>query len=35
MLQDIAILTGGVAISENLGIKLNQVKLDMPGKVGL
>jgi chaperonin GroEL len=32
MLQDIAILTGGTAISENLGIKLDQVKLDMLGK---
>jgi chaperonin GroEL len=32
MLQDIAILTGGTAISEHLGIKLDQVKLDMLGK---
>jgi chaperonin GroEL len=32
MLQDIAILTGGTAISEELGIKLDQVKLDMLGK---
>jgi chaperonin GroEL len=32
MLQDIAILTGGTAISEDLGIKLEQVKLDMLGK---
>ena len=32
MLQDIAILTGGTAISEDLGIKLDQVKLDMLGK---
>jgi chaperonin GroEL (HSP60 family) len=28
MLQDIAVLTGGTAISEDLGIKLDQVKLD-------
>jgi chaperonin GroEL len=32
MLQDIAVLTGGTAISEDLGIKLGQVKLDMLGK---
>jgi chaperonin GroEL len=32
MLQDIAILTGGTAISEDLGIKLDQVKLDILGK---
>jgi chaperonin GroEL len=32
MLQDIAILSGGTAISEDLGIKLDQVKLDMLGK---
>jgi chaperonin GroEL len=32
MLQDIAILTGGTAISEDLGIKLDQVKLEMLGK---
>src|SRR6516165_582033 len=32
MLQDIAILTGGTAISEDLGIKLESVKLDMLGK---
>src|ERR1041385_1627687 len=32
MLEDIAILTGGTAISEDLGIKLDQVKLDMLGK---
>ena len=32
MLQDIAILTGGHAISEDLGIKLEHVKLDMLGK---
>jgi chaperonin GroEL len=32
MLQDIAILTGGTAISEDLGVKLEHVKLDMLGK---
>jgi chaperonin GroEL len=32
MLQDIAILTGGTAISEDLGIKLENVKLDMLGR---
>jgi len=32
MLQDIAILTGGQMISEDLGIKLEHVKLDMLGK---
>src|SRR6516164_2671239 len=32
MLQDIAILTGGTAISEDLGIKLDQVKLNMLGR---
>ena len=32
MLQDIAILTGGQTISEDLGIKLEHVKLDMLGK---
>jgi chaperonin GroEL len=32
MLQDIAILTGGTAISEDLGIKLDHVKLDMLGR---
>jgi len=32
MLQDIAILTGGQAISEDLGIKLEHVKLDVLGK---
>src|ERR1700726_3049758 len=32
MLQDIAILTGGQAISEDLGIKLENVTLDMLGK---
>ena len=32
MLQDIAILTGGQAISEDLGIKLDKVTIDMLGK---
>jgi chaperonin GroEL len=32
MLEDIAILTGGTAISEDLGIKLENVKLDMLGR---
>ncbi|GHT10788.1 60 kDa chaperonin 2 [Planctomycetales bacterium] len=32
MLQDIAILTGGVVISEDLGIKLENVTLDQLGK---
>jgi chaperonin GroEL len=32
MLQDIAILTGGQVISEDLGIKLENVTLDMLGK---
>jgi chaperonin GroEL len=32
MLQDIAILTGGTAISEDLGIKLETVKLNMLGR---
>jgi chaperonin GroEL len=32
MLQDIAILTGGTAITEDLGIKLESVDLDMIGK---
>ena len=32
MLQDIAILTGGQAISENLGIKLENVTVQMLGK---
>ncbi|HEX2556614.1 MAG TPA: chaperonin GroEL [Microvirga sp.] len=32
MLQDIAILTGGTAISEDLGIKLENVRLDMLGR---
>ncbi len=32
MLQDIAILTGGQAISEDLGIKLEHVKVNMLGK---
>ena len=30
MLQDIAVLTGGQAISEDLGIKLENVNLSMP-----
>jgi chaperonin GroEL len=33
MLEDIAILTGGQLISEDLGIKLENVTLDMLGKV--
>jgi chaperonin GroEL len=32
MLQDIAILTGGTAVSEDLGIKLEKVTLDMLGR---
>jgi chaperonin GroEL len=32
MLEDIAILTGGTAISEDLGIKLDSVTLDMLGR---
>jgi chaperonin GroEL len=32
MLEDIAIVTGGQVISEDLGIKLENVKLDMLGK---
>ncbi len=32
MLQDIAILTGGTAILEDLGIKLEHVKIDMLGQ---
>src|SRR6201992_319649 len=32
MLEDIAILTGGTVISEDLGIKLENVKLNMLGK---
>ena len=32
MLEDIAILTGGQVISEDLGIKLENVTLDMLGK---
>jgi chaperonin GroEL len=32
MLQDIAVLTGGTAISEDLGIKLENVTLNMLGK---
>ncbi|TVR06956.1 MAG: chaperonin GroEL, partial [Salinarimonadaceae bacterium] len=32
MLQDIAILTGGTAVSEDLGVKLENVTLDMLGR---
>ena len=32
MLEDIAILTGGQAISEDLGIKLDKVTVDMLGR---
>ena len=32
MLEDIAILTGGQVISEDLGIKLESVTMDMLGK---
>ncbi|TGV30320.1 chaperonin GroEL, partial [bacterium M00.F.Ca.ET.168.01.1.1] len=32
MLEDIAILTGGTAISEDLGIKLENVTLNMLGR---
>ena len=32
MLQDIAILTGGQAMSEDLGIKLDKITIDMLGK---
>src|SRR3546814_8945141 len=32
MLQDIAVLTGGTAISEDVGIKLENVTLDMLGR---
>jgi chaperonin GroEL len=32
MLQDIAVLTGGTAISEDLGIKLEKVTVDMLGR---
>lgn len=32
MLEDIAVLTGGTAISEDLGIKLETVTLDMLGR---
>jgi chaperonin GroEL len=32
MLQDIAILTGGQAVSEDLGIKLDKVTIDMLGR---
>ncbi|MEZ5854252.1 MAG: chaperonin GroEL [Hyphomicrobiaceae bacterium] len=34
MLEDIATLTGGTVISEDLGIKLENVKLDMLGRAG-
>jgi chaperonin GroEL len=34
MLEDIAILTGGTAVSEDLGIKLENVTLDMLGRAG-
>ncbi|PVB59568.1 chaperonin GroEL [Labrenzia sp. 011] len=34
MLQDIAILTGGTAVSEDLGIKLENVTLEMLGRAG-
>jgi chaperonin GroEL len=33
MLQDIAVLTGGQVVSEDLGIKLENVTLDMMGRV--
>ncbi len=33
MLQDIAVLTGGQVISEDLGLKLENIELDMLGKV--
>ncbi|GAH18788.1 unnamed protein product, partial [marine sediment metagenome] len=32
MLQDIGVVTGGTMISEELGIKLENVKLDMLGR---
>jgi len=32
MLEDIAVLTGGQVISDDLGIKLENVTIDMPGK---
>jgi chaperonin GroEL (HSP60 family) len=32
MLQDIAVLTGGQAISEDLGIKLDNVTINMLGR---
>ena len=32
MLEDIAVLTGGQVISEDLGIKLENVTLDMLGR---
>jgi chaperonin GroEL len=34
MLEDIAILTGGTAISEDLGIKLENVTIEMLGRAG-
>jgi chaperonin GroEL len=34
MLEDIAVLTGGTVISEDLGIKLENVKLNMLGRAG-
>src|ERR1700752_315412 len=34
MLQDIAVLTGGTAISEDLGIKLESVTVNMLGRAG-
>ncbi|MEZ5815987.1 MAG: chaperonin GroEL [Hyphomicrobiaceae bacterium] len=34
MLEDIAVLTGGTVVSEDLGIKLENVKLDMLGRAG-
>ncbi len=32
MLQDIAVLTGGTVISEDLGVKLENVTIDTPGR---
>src|SRR3546814_7227763 len=32
MLEDIGVVTGGEDISEDLGIKLENVKIDMPGR---
>ena len=34
MLEDIGILTGGQLVSEDLGIKLENVGLDMLGQIG-